>query len=199
VVALFADRIGSARLPDVMQHVEKHLPCDYCRGMEANVAKLPRLGWHERRILLLAPGPDEDSKVIDPPHPGRAADEVNRRAIRKLFNAGLLWISMTTVKMKMQTEYLRGGRWVPGERDYWKRQVRLTPLGQAVVRHLRQQLEVRLPIRWDRYRVALVAACREQPPELQQRLLARAQKEIGYIKEYSSHLGMGLAAGGKRE
>ena len=170
------DEVG-AKFRERVEPVSHCLPCSRCRAMEANAQKLPRLGCHERRILLQAPSPDGESKVIEPPAPGRSADEANRRAIRKLYHAGLLYIGRRNVKVETKAEvwiYRRG--YVNLERDYWKRAVWLSPLGQAVVDRLRAALESGKPIRWAPHREALVSSCRRQSQELLSEFLEKVRK-----------------------
>src|SRR5215212_4087838 len=96
---------GATRLAE---DAKKHgLPCGACRKGEQDARNLSglRLGRHERRILLAAPpgskcGWRDDSpgeptfpgagRVIYPDDPSRAAEEANRRALRKLEHVGLV-------------------------------------------------------------------------------------------------------------
>jgi hypothetical protein len=169
--------------------------------MEANAQKLPRLGCHERRILLEAPPPDGESKVIDAPAPGRSADEANPRAIRKLWKAGLLWIGNQMVKVMTEAKQWNGWkrRYQNVEREYHKRAVWLSPLGQAVVDRLRAALESGKPIRWASHRKALVSSCRRQPRGLLSEFLGDVARECEYHQKIMSLLRMGGAGGYERE
>lgn len=151
----------SHSVEDVLETVNGNLPCSRCRSLERHVSRLPRLGKHERRILLAAPPSDADEGVIVPPlSPGRSADEANRRAIRKLLDHGLLWIGEKDVREK-------------GRRPSRKRCVWLSPLGQAVVEKLRPTLKNGGRIRWDTIRPEILQL-RETPAAL----LARMLKDV---------------------
>lgn len=126
-------------------------------------ASLPRLGKHERRVLLAAPPPDGDSVVVPPAGPGRAADEANRRAIRQSLGSGLLWVGWQATEVETKGRAYSWGRWRPVVREYHKRAVWLSPLGQAVVNLARPELQSGRPIRWEKYRAAAVAECRRPP------------------------------------
>src|SRR3712207_2907350 len=100
-------RDGAAKL--TADAVEYGLPCGSCYIGERNARNLSgvRFGKHERRILLTAPPGSKcgwrdtapkptfpgDGKIIYPDGPSRAAEEANRRALRKLERAGLVELS----------------------------------------------------------------------------------------------------------
>ncbi len=165
----------------------------------AEVARL-RLGRHERRILLLAaPIESEDGARIEPPGPGRAADEAHRRAIRRLYRAGLVHIAITYAQVPV-VRHERAVYGVPGdamplvavERNwtYRKRVVWLSPLGSAIVQCLRPQLESGHPIRWDRALPVIVAA--EDTYQLQ--LDAVNRKEAENREKFRARMAAMMAA-----
>jgi hypothetical protein len=122
-----------------------------------------RLGRCARRILLLAPLPEEEPRAIAPERPGRAATESQRRALHRLSAIGLVELSwksetVTTMEVARSTRVL----WDPEDgvyretdrepspvtRTVEKRAVQLTPLGALLVDRLRPQLETGQRIRW---------------------------------------------------
>ncbi len=147
------------------------LPCGSCRKGELDARNLPglRLGKHERRILISVPPgskcgwrdgqgdptfPDA-GKIVYPDGPSRAAEESNRRALRKLERAGLVELSRSASweeddkppgwfqTKKARSRYCRMGR------AY--RTAKLTPLGELVVERCRAELEAGKPIRWQKF------------------------------------------------
>jgi hypothetical protein len=122
-----------------------------------------RLGKCARRILLLAPRPNEEPTVIPPERDERAAAESHRRATRRLASIGLVELTWKseTVETKRKT---RTGSvlWDPDagvyrevspkqtaiERTIERRAVRLTTLGAFLVDRLRPKLETGQRIRW---------------------------------------------------
>lgn len=161
------------RFESAIDTIEDKLPCQYCLWMEECVKNLSglRLGKHERRVLLSAPPSDAEAAIIEPDGETRAADEANRRAIRKLFNAGLLFTSYKEV----ETETRRIARTDTGlkvwtgeniKRIYRKRSVWLSPLGEAIVRRLADRLKAGKPIRWSNHQAPLLEACKRDPIEL---------------------------------
>jgi hypothetical protein len=159
------------------------LPCDRCRRAEADAARLPRLGKHERRLLLGAPPPGEEARVIEPPGVGRSADEANRRAARKLWRRGLLVAFNSPVKVEVQDMRL----WIPYRRGLRQKMTRtvtvkklavtLSPLGAAVVRQLGDSIREGKPVRWARHRGAILAAARLSATELLERFLAGVEHD----------------------
>jgi hypothetical protein len=79
------------------------LPCDRCRAAE-KITLGQRLGRHQRRLLLLAPTPSNEPKIVPPAEGQPSAREAHRRAIRQLSRARLLDVS----RKDIQTEVLRG-------------------------------------------------------------------------------------------
>lgn len=132
------------------------MPLQTLRGMH--------LGRCARRILLLAPGPGDEPRVLLPAQAGRAAAESHRRATRRLFAVGLVELSwkaehVETVREKQSNSVCwnpdagvyqkEPPRPIPVRRAIEKRAVRLTPLGALVVDRLRETLEAGDRIRWD--------------------------------------------------
>jgi hypothetical protein len=122
-----------------------------------------RLGRCARRILLLAPRPDEEPSVIPPHGASRAAAESHRRAIRCLAANGLVDLTWTTeVVTTNQVRRTPGVIWdqdagvyqtvgpdeSPVRRTVQRRTVRLTMLGDSLVDRLRPILENGRRIRW---------------------------------------------------
>jgi hypothetical protein len=174
----------ASRFAATMTQVHYLLPCGRCRSAERNVARLPRLGKHERRVLLAAPPPEAGRQVIPPPRPGRSADEAHRRAIGRLWEAGLLHRGWRDERVKTAAVAFGGsGRWRHVHREYAKRAVSLSPLGEAVVTRLRAELEAGRPIRWARHRDALVAACRRPPTDLLLDFLAEVKRSGEWSRE----------------
>ncbi|MBF0612750.1 MAG: hypothetical protein HQL55_16630 [Magnetococcales bacterium] len=135
------------------ERLRQLLPCGSCHGSESQVLALSgvRLGSHERRILLAAAMADHNHRVVPSPASGRSAAEAHRRAQRKLAGAGL-------VSLK---QVLTGNG-----RLRRKTGVRLTPLGQAVVEKVGEELAAGKPIRWQKYQPALVSDVRRPLDEL---------------------------------
>lgn len=199
------DSERTRRYTEALGAVEANLPCSWCRGAEYYAQHLPRLGRHERRILLQASSPDRESVIVAPEGPGRAADEAHRRAIRRLFAAGLLWVGWRRVYVETRTqtkarwEHMAGRWWQTGgqpiRREYRKRAVWRSPLGQALVERLRSQLEAGARIRWSAHRAALVSACRRSTDEL----LSMFQTEVQQDAERLEALVRTAAAIGARD
>jgi len=151
------------------------------------------------------PIPDRESVIVAPEGPGRAADEAHRRAIRRLFAAGLLWVGWRRVYVETRTqtkarwEHMAGRWWQTGgqpiRREYRKRAVWRSPLGQALVERLRSQLEAGARIRWSAHRAALVSACRRSTDEL----LSMFQTEVQQDAERLEALVRTAAAIGARD
>jgi len=149
------------------------LPCTSCpRPAEHALARLEgvRLGKHEWRVLLVAAPPDaEAGAVIAPPTEGRAADEAQRRAIRRLATLGQAHVGharvSTASKVPFPSSWGLGKDYVP-RRDYWHLAVWQSPLGAAVVGRLRVALETGQRIRWPLHRAALAVATRRTAQEL---------------------------------
>ena len=122
-----------------------------------------RLGRCARRILLLAPRPTEEPRIVVAEREERAAVESHRRAMRRLATSGLLELTWRTETVET-TRTVRTGsiRWdpevgvyreidpdrLPVERVVAHRAARLTPLGAAVVDRFRPALESGKRIRW---------------------------------------------------
>jgi hypothetical protein len=150
----------------VLSILSPHLPCAWCPSwLLVCVEDLSRLGKHERRVLLAAPGRDEQAAVIEPPLPGRAAAVANRRAVGSLVRMGLI----TTLGRKQE----RGA----------KRAVRLSPLGQAVVIRLRDELPKGRALSLLPHRTTLLAEVQEGDLPLLQRLLASLQASLALVPE----------------
>ncbi len=135
-----------------------------------------RLGKHERRTLLAAPGPKAwPPQIIVPLGASRATGEGIRRAARRLHRAGLL------------TLFWRSEENPPFDR---KRAVRLTPLGQALVERLHGRIAAGETIRWTaKLRSALLKAVRQDTTDL----LAGFRSNVEKSRD-AQHLGAGLAS-----
>jgi hypothetical protein len=164
-------------LPDTAEQLPSGwvaaLPCAWCpRHLQRRVQALPRLGKLARRILLEAPPPEEQCAVIAPPASGRSAEEANRRAIRSLCHAQLLVAGSQSECREIHWRS-RDGILQQTRRKVSKRAVCLSPLGQAVVELLRDDLQMGRPIRWGRHREALQARAQEDEKQLLDRLRTR--------------------------
>ncbi len=178
--------LGQDEAAKLVEDAAKYgLPCGSCRkGAEdaRNLAGL-RLGKHERRILLFAPpgskcgwrdGPGDPTfpgcgKIVYPEGPSRAAEEANRRALRKLERAGLVELSRESVGFGNQPPpwflaKLAQSRYGAMGRRY--RTAKLTPLGELVVVRCRHELEAGKPIRWQKLLKGLAEDVERPPTEL---------------------------------
>ncbi len=171
----------------VAENAKKYgLPCGSCRKGERDARNLPglRLGKHERRILLLAPPGSKCGwragegrptfpgwgKIIYPEGPSRAAEEANRRALRKLEHAGLVelsreapWAEDDKPPPWFETKQARSRYWAAGRKC---RTAKLTHLGEVVVQRCRHQLEGGKAIRWQKLLDGIAAEVRQPPGEL---------------------------------
>jgi hypothetical protein len=164
--------LGYVEAAQLTADAVKHgLPCGSCYIGERDARNLLgiRLGKHERRILLTAPpgskvgyraGRAEEMiapKIMYPDGPSRAAEEANRRALKKLERVGLIelsqaypsWLRMGG-KGQDEPEWFRAKR-ARSRYSWMGRKVRsamLTPLGELVVERCRDELENGKPIRW---------------------------------------------------
>jgi|SRR5947209_3610631 len=122
------------------------------------------LGRCARRILLLAPHPDDEPQVLSAERSGRPAAESHRRAMRRLAAHGLVELSLKVEEVETtRTKQLPPLQWdgdagvyrqgprlsVPVVRPVAKRAVKLTVLGELLVNRLRSALETGEHIRWD--------------------------------------------------
>ncbi len=169
-----------ALVDEALWAVSRLMPCDRCRGAEAAVRGLKRLGEVERSLLLAAAAPDAEPSVLKPPTQSRSAAETQNRALRTLRKGGLLSVCNA-----------------PVERDAYgfslprSRAVRRTFLGQAVVERLEPVLTSGGPIRWTRHRPALLAVVRHPTSELLaefENALARHRKDYVDICELETRL-----------
>ncbi len=161
------------------------LPCGNCRKGERDARNLSglRLGKHERRILLFAPpgskcgwrgGPGEPAfpgcgKIVYPEGPSRAAEEANRRALRKLERVGLVELSREHVRFGNAPPSWFLAKMARSRYGWMGRQYRsakLTPLGELVVERCRDELEAGKPIRWQTLLNELVEDIRRPQGEL---------------------------------
>jgi len=149
------------------------LPCGSCYvgARDAHSLAGLRLGKHERRILISAPPSSRvgyragdrakmlEPKIIYPDGPSRAAEEANRRALKKLEAAGLVelgrsytWEQRASDNQQMpqwfKTKQARSRYSMMGRRY---RTAQLTPLGELVVERCRDELESGKPIRWAKH------------------------------------------------
>lgn len=168
VVVNTPDVCGESLSEKVLQRL---LPCSNCRKGEddARVLSGVRLGKHERRILLLAPGPGEELTVIDPEDAERATEESHRRAIRKLAGIGLLSLIKRMVNTSTRSNSKRNG---------YRTNARLSPLGQAVVNRVRTELTEGKPIRWHLHQDVLVSDIRLTIPELVEIFMPRFHEKL---------------------
>ena len=147
------------------------LPCGGCYVGERDARALVgiRLGKHERRILLSAvpgskvgyrAGSEAGSemlrpKIAYPDGPSRAAEEANRRALKKLDSAGLIELSRDYLYRSDDDtpdwfwKKMAASRYWGMGRRY--RTAALTPLGELVVERYRDELENGKPIRWSKH------------------------------------------------
>ncbi len=175
--------LGADEAAALVQDAARYgLPCGSCRRGAEDARNLSglRLGKHERRILLFAPpgskcgwrGDPGDptfrsvGKVVYPEGPSRAAEEANRRALRKLERVGLVELSRDWSGFDdgaaawFKAKKARSRYWAMGRRY---RTAKLTPLGELVVERCRQELEAGKPIRWLKLLDGLAADV-ERPP-----------------------------------
>jgi hypothetical protein len=157
---------------EALRPVQHLLPCNRCRWVEQQIQSLPRLGKHERRILLAAPAPDGEPAINEPAALGRSAAESACRAARKLAEGGLLHVSY---RDQVVTPW-RKGYGYRITKTVFRQAVRLTPLGAAVVALVRPLLESGKPIRWDRHRAILVDMVRENARALVPRFSAQVDE-----------------------
>jgi hypothetical protein len=161
--------------------VEYGLPCGSCYVGERDARSLPglRLGKHERRILLATQPPTDGAayEIIYPDGPSRAAEEANRRALKKLEAAGLVqlsqhypsWQRLSIAKVgQKEPEWFQAkqnrSRYNHMGRRY--RSAMLTPLGGLVVERCRDELEGGKPIRWAKRIDGLARDVRQPMSEL---------------------------------
>jgi hypothetical protein len=159
---------GAARL--TADAVEHGLPCGSCYIGEQDARNLPglRLGKHERRILLSAPPGSKvgyragrDNEMLQPrimyaDGPSRAAEEANRRALKKLERTGLIELTQSYTGWQRAEDNQEMPEWFAAKRyggrySFMGRRYRsamLTPLGELVVERCRDELENGKPIRW---------------------------------------------------
>ena len=196
VVALFASKMPG-NVEDIVGKVAWWLPCNRCRDMERDARALlkVRLGKYERRALLLAAGYHEDHpKVVPPRLRGRAADESNRRAIRKLGSVGLLILRWRKVPSKSRRKW--GGR---EGCSYHKRAVWRTPLGDAVVKRLRDKLKTDSPIRWAGHIEPIIVAVRAESDALLSDFRGLIENEENFERQRMHLAAQGAQMGGDRE
>jgi len=207
VASSFLRHLDQEHVAGDLETIGDYLPCGRCRMGRTRAADLRgvRFGRHERRVLLLAPGPDEkEGRVIERDRPGRAEDEALRRAILRLWRMGLLYIWTKTVKVDArhvitvrryyETMHYEADR--PVRREYRKRCVCLSPLGAVVVERLRPALESGSVIRWG----ALPDVIAQEIEETLDKLLDRVESGITKHRSLSMRI-MGLCAsvGGREE
>ena len=110
-----------------------------------------RLNKHARRILLLAPGPDEEPVVIPPLDAKPSTATSHYQAIRRLEERALVfselvevWITIRRSKSEFEWNQVLGEwitRRVPSQQRRRKVAVKLTPVGAAVVAEMRSLWE----------------------------------------------------------
>lgn len=144
-----------------VRRLNELLICDRCRSAEGHTKALKgvRFGKHERRILLTAEPPDAKHSIVPPDGVGRSANETNRRAIRRLSEAGLLSLSKERVKRQIGPT-----KW--DTRTYHMRTVRLTPLGQILVDRVGSDLASGKGIHWPQHQPDLLSKVRLKGDEL---------------------------------
>jgi hypothetical protein len=164
--------------------VKYGLPCGSCYIGARDARSLAglRLGKHERRILLAAPPGSKvgyrasrheemvQPKIMYPDGPSRAAEEANRRALKKLEAVGLIELSRDYTWDKDQeppkwfkAKQARSRYRLTGRRY---RSAMLTPLGELVAQRCRDELEGGKPIRWAKLVDALAEEVRQPLSEL---------------------------------
>ena len=110
-----------------------------------------RLNRHAQRILLLAPGPEEEPIVIPPVDAKPNTATSHHQAIRRLEERGLVstdvvevWIPIKRGRSEFEWNQVLGEwvtRRVPSQQRRRKVAVRLTPLGATVVGEMRSLWE----------------------------------------------------------
>ena len=110
-----------------------------------------RLNRHARRILLLAPGPEEEAAVIPPLDAKPNTATSHQQAVRRLVERGLVstevievWIPINRSKSEFEWNEVLGEwvtRRVPSQQRRRKMAVKLTPLGASVVSEMRRTWE----------------------------------------------------------
>lgn len=121
--------------------------------------KYVRLGKVQRSLLLVAPEPMlSRGLIIDDPAKTRSAQNTTLRAAHRLRAAGLIDIERIPVTTRARDPRRERPMYLAG--DFWRRRdptrshvvfrraIWLTPLGAAVRRCLRRELESGMPIRW---------------------------------------------------
>jgi len=123
-------------------------------------------------------------------------DEATRRAVRKLAQHGLLdlddkGIDRRARDPRRERQFFFEGEWRQYKPEYqtrrlrvYKRTMRLTPVGAAVVDVLRDELQAGQAIRWERRQAAIMEKWRSAPADL----LADFQQEIHKMRGACGHL-----------
>ena len=110
-----------------------------------------RLGKYERRILLNV-GPEPSIIPNRPPHSGKQAYESHHKAITRLRQIGLIDFGRQRVDTEWYPNVWRQSPRRPYTRRYvYRREIYLTPFGQAVLKRIRPRLESGEEIRWKRH------------------------------------------------
>lgn len=128
-----------------------NLPCSSCHGAEHQVANLNniKLGHCDRHILLSAPKPHTMPTPIGPQYQTPSAMEAHRRAIRKLIKVGLIETTNSPV-IRLRTRKL----------------VKLTVLGDQVMRQIGTAVCRNKRVRWASHQKELVQNLRKPLSEL---------------------------------
>jgi hypothetical protein len=152
-VSQFIDRLDHHFDPAwAMKAVEHRLPCDRCRGGEKVLHSINkvRLGRIEKNLFLKAAPPeiksDEKPALVAEGCASRSERESALRARRKLVTAGLIkdweWYDERSVKPSSYvTEYGFTVSIRATSGCYSFASLVLTPVGAAILKHYRQQIE----------------------------------------------------------
>jgi hypothetical protein len=165
----------------VLATLVEYLPCHRCRGLEAAVANLGRLGHRERRVLVDAPEPGGVCKVPVCSGESRAAAEALGRAVRRLNRAGL-------VTLEWSDGHVTDRRGIEVRRH--RRALRRTALGQAIVDRLAPRLRSRRRNRWAAHRRELLRL-RACTTELIAGVYTEIVTTISEVRAFASLPGLG--------
>ena len=145
--------------------IQRLLPCLECKEAKVFAMRLSglRLGKHDKHVLLAAPSSDQNRIVIDPVGGGRSAEEIHRRAIRKLGRIGLVSLGDKPISQETEQKNYFGKN---VKRIYHRRTVQLTPLGTAIVEKFGDKIKAGKTIRWSDHVTELVEAVNLTQSEL---------------------------------
>lgn len=214
VIAPLWERLGPEwtqyRRHQVQRMMKELLPCGWCRSAELNAKDLPgtRLGRNERRMLLnAAPSSDfhsDGGTRILPDKPSHSLRVMMLRARQKLCKAGLVWKTASCGKplSVRRANYYRDSEGVEREQrqrfkksERYDQEVRLTPLGDAIVSRYRRELEHNKPIRWDERVTESLAEARKSPETLIAIFARNAAEHLYKRAKWLDHVAKGEGMG----